>query len=302
MDLAIETHNLRYRFGNGPDLLQDLHLQVPLGSIYGFLGPNGAGKTTTMRVLLGLLPDYRGKVEILGQSLESQRITILKQLGSLIEMPSLYAHLSAKDNLKVWQWVYRCADSRLSEVLELVGLGNTGSKPAGNFSLGMQQRLGLAVALLHQPTLLVLDEPINGLDPEGIVDIRKMLIHINQAYQTTILISSHLLAEMERLAQVVGIIQQGQLRFQGRMEDLVHHRQRQQTVYFQTSDNAKAAALASTHGYLSEVLEGGLSVSLSEKAQTAALIRLWLDSELDVFEARPLASDLEDIFLTLIQP
>lgn len=302
MQLALETHDLRYRFGSGPDLLKGLNLRVPKGSIYGFLGPNGAGKTTTMRVLIGLLPDYRGKVEILGQSLEDQRLPILKRLGSLIEMPSLYSHLSAKDNLKVWQWVYGCSDNRLPEVLELVGLGHAGGKPAGKFSLGMQQRLGLAVALLHQPPLLVLDEPINGLDPEGIVDIRKMLIHINQAYETTILISSHLLAEMEKLAQVVGIIQQGQLRFEGKMEDLVQRRGRQQLVLFQTSDNAKAAELSLAAGYSPELHENGLTITVLHKEQTGSLIRLWTEGQVDVYEARPLASDLEDIFLTLIQP
>ena len=159
---VIQTTNLNFSFSNGAKTLQDVHLFVPKGSVYGFLGPNGAGKTTTLRLLLGLLKNQQGRLEIFGKEFAAYRIEILKRLGSLIEQPSLYLHLTAKENLDIYRLIYKVDKNRINEVLKLVGLEYTGKKKAKQFSLGMKQRLSIAIALLHQPELLILDEPTNG--------------------------------------------------------------------------------------------------------------------------------------------
>ncbi|HEX4384691.1 MAG TPA: ATP-binding cassette domain-containing protein, partial [Myxococcales bacterium] len=174
--LAIETTGLTHSFSRGP-ALEDVCLSVPEGSIYGFLGPNGAGKTTALRLVLGLLRLQQGSIRVFGAQLSRD---VLGRIGSSIESPSLYAHLTARENLAVWRTVYGCRVSRIDEALRLAGLGDTGKKRAGQFSLGMKQRLSIAVALLHEPRLLILDEPTNGLDPHGVAEIRELLLKLNR--------------------------------------------------------------------------------------------------------------------------
>src|SRR3954466_7414139 len=155
---CLETSDIHHRFANH-DVLSGVSMQVPTGSIYGFLGPNGAGKTTTLRLILGLLKSQRGEIHPFGKPFDRNRISILRNVGSLIESPSLYDHLSAAENLRLMQIVHGCAESRIAEVLELVGLGDTGKKRAKQFSLGMRQRLAIAAALLHRPAPIILDRP-----------------------------------------------------------------------------------------------------------------------------------------------
>ena len=209
----ITTSALDFSFSSGRKVLNDINLAVPKGSIYGFLGPNGAGKTTTLRLILGLIKSSGDKVKIFGQDLNKERIFILHRIGSLIEQPSLYLHLTARENLEVFRLSYGSDEKRIKEVLEIVGLSDTADKKARAFSLGMKQRLAIAIALLHDPELLILDEPSNGLDPNGIIEMRKLIIKLNQEFGKTILISSHLLTEMEKMATHLGIIHQG--RFKG---------------------------------------------------------------------------------------
>lgn len=200
-------------------MLNEVDLRVPAGSIYGFLGPNGAGKTTTLRLVLGLLNLQQGEIRIFGKPFAAHRIEILSRVGSLIESPSVYAQLTATENLRVLQKVYRCPEERIGRVLQLVGLTDTGNKKAAKFSLGMKQRLGIAIALLNDPALLILDEPTNGLDPEGIIEMRALFRQLQQQ-GVTILVSSHLLGEMEKLITHAGIIHKGRLLFQGTLEAL----------------------------------------------------------------------------------
>ncbi|HLZ88574.1 MAG TPA: ATP-binding cassette domain-containing protein [Puia sp.] len=216
---CLETAGLCHRFSAGVSVLNKIDLRVPEGSIYGFLGPNGAGKTTTLRLVLGLLKKQQGEISVFGKPFAPHRISILKKLGSMIESPSVYAQLTAAENLRVLQKIYRCPEERIPYVLQLTGLGDTGGKKAGQFSLGMKQRLGIAIALLHDPALLILDEPTNGLDPEGIIGMRELFRTLN-GQGVTILVSSHLLAEMEKLITHAGIIHKGQLLFQGTLEQL----------------------------------------------------------------------------------
>lgn len=216
---SLETIGLSHTYDR-TRVLDALELRVPEGSIYGFLGPNGAGKTTTLRLMLGLLKKQTGQIRVLGRPFEADRIGNLRRLGALIETPSLYASLTAVENLRVLQRIYRCPSTRIDEVLQLTGLADTGRKKAGKFSLGMKQRLAIAMALLHDPAMLILDEPTNGLDPEGIAAMRTLFRMLNQERGVTILISSHLLGEMEKLITHVGIIHKGRLLYQGQLENL----------------------------------------------------------------------------------
>lgn len=216
----IEISELSHQFSTDVKVLDSINFKVPAGSIYGFLGKNGAGKTTTMRLLLGLLTKQTGEVKVFGKEIAKHRLEILKRVGSLIESPSFYGHLSAKDNLRVLQKIFQCPKTRIDEVLEIVGLQHTNSKRVKQFSLGMKQRLSIAMSLLHNPELLVLDEPTNGLDPNGIIEMRGLLIKLNRERGTTILISSHLLSEMEKLITDVAIVEQGRVIFDGPFSDL----------------------------------------------------------------------------------
>src|SRR5882757_9048317 len=210
--MVIETSNLTFNFGD-QTVVKSLSLQVPEGSIYGFLGPNGAGKTTTIKLLLNLLKTQEGSISIFDLELQSNRIKILSQIGSLIEQPAIYLHLSGKENLMNRALLLQIPETRVDEMLTLVHLQDAAQKKAGQYSLGMKQRLGIALALLSDPKLLILDEPTNGLDPNGIIEIRELIIRLVQEHKKTVFISSHLLAEVERMATHVGIIDKGQMLF-----------------------------------------------------------------------------------------
>ena len=217
---SLETNGLSHQFSAGEPILHTVSLRVPEGSIYGFLGPNGAGKTTTLRLVLGLLKKQEGLISFFGRSFDAHRIAILRKIGSLIESPSVYAHLTAVENLTVFQKIYGCPRERIGIVLRETGLADTGRKKAGQFSLGMKQRLGIAIALLNDPGMLILDEPTNGLDPSGIIAMRELLKKFNQERGMTILVSSHLLSEVSKLVTHAGVISKGRLVFQGTMAEL----------------------------------------------------------------------------------
>jgi lantibiotic transport system ATP-binding protein len=219
-EFAIETRDLCYSFPGSGFVVDHINLKVPTGSIYGFLGPNGAGKTTTMRLLCGMLPGKYDNIFLLGQRLDQSMPAIFKDVGTLIETPSMYLNLSAYDNLKVVCTLRGLPFDNIDPTLELVGLAQTGRKSARAFSLGMKQRLGIAIAMLDDPKLMLLDEPVNGLDPTGIVEMRELLIRLKEERGVTIFISSHLLSEIEKTCDHIGIIHKGKLKFQGTMESL----------------------------------------------------------------------------------
>jgi ABC-type multidrug transport system ATPase subunit len=295
---CIQTHQLTHRFASGEVAVNALELQVPEGAVYGFLGPNGAGKTTTLRLLLGLLRKQEGDIAIFGDSLQSHRESILKQIGSLIESPSIYAHLSAKENLRVFQMLYDCSKSRIDAVLQQVGLANTGSKKVGKFSLGMKQRLSLAIALLHQPKLLILDEPSNGLDPNGMIEMREMIKHLNQQEGISMLVSSHILAEVEKMVTHLGVIHQGSLRFQGTAAELQALRH-QAGVRFEVSNTDALKA----HWHEPDVLftsSNSFEIENAAPHRIAEVNRMITRSDVDVYAIVPLKQDLESIFLHLI--
>jgi len=219
-EFIIQTQSLTFRYSKQRKVLDNVSLNIPKGSIYGFLGPNGAGKSTTMRLLTGILPQQDKSISMFGKPLHEQLPQVFEKVGSLVESPALYLHLSGYNNLKYIAKLRNVPLSRIDEILELVDLTKDAKRKAKQYSLGMKQRLAIAMALLDEPELLLLDEPVNGLDPNGIQDIRRLLVRLNKEKGVTIFVSSHLLAEIERMCTHVGIISKGKLRFEGSIEEL----------------------------------------------------------------------------------
>lgn len=215
----IETENLTKTYGDFT-AVSHLNLHIRKGSIYGFLGPNGAGKSTTMKMFLGLTHPTKGNFHINGKTYPSERVAILKEVGSFIEAPAFYGNLSGEENLEIIRKILGLPKSSVSDALELVGLTQHRKRLAKKYSLGMKQRLGLAGALIGRPPILILDEPTNGLDPVGIHEIRTLIKSLPRQYDCTVLVSSHLLPEVELMADDIGILNHGHLLFEGTMEEL----------------------------------------------------------------------------------
>ncbi len=220
MSLIVKTNNLTKSYGDNC-VVSGLEMIVREGSIYGFLGANGAGKSTTLKMLLGLVRPTLGEINIFGKNFNSQnRIDILKNVGSLIESPSYYGHLTARENLRIYSIMLGIPDKNIDEVLKTVRLNNQSNKKISSYSLGMKQRLGLASALLAFPKLLILDEPTNGLDPAGIQEMRELIRSLYKKYGMTVIVSSHLLSEVDLLAEDIGIISKGKMMYQGELNKL----------------------------------------------------------------------------------
>jgi len=297
--MVISTEGLSFNFGN-QQVVRSLSLQVPEGSIYGFLGPNGAGKTTTIKLLLNLLKTDQGSIHIFNKELQSNRISILSQIGSLIEQPAIYLHLSGRENLLNRALLLQVSEKRVDEMLELVHLTGAAHKKAGKYSLGMKQRLGIALALLSDPKLLILDEPTNGLDPNGIIEVRELLIRLVTQHKKTVFVSSHLLAEIERMATHVGIIHRGEMLFQGSIKDLETISQPQ--VQVELDSTVDAANLLKKRGYLvTDVNDNHLSVPFMSKEQMGEINSLLNQNEYTVYSIRKVHKDLEKLFLDITQ-
>lgn len=299
-NVVIETNHLDYAFQKGQPILHDINLHVPRGSIYGFLGPNGAGKTTTLRLLLGLLQNEQASIRLFGQEMASSRIDILRRTGSLIEQPSLYLHLTGKENLEVFRRSYECAKSRIGEVLRITGLSDAAQKKAKAYSLGMKQRLAIAIALLHDPELLIMDEPTNGLDPNGIIEIRELIRELNSQQGKTVLVSSHLLAEVEKVATHVGIIHHGQLLFQGTIAELQTLQFRHSLVEIEVDDVAKTEQILA-HRFTVIPQQGHtVHISHSEPGEAALINQMLVNGGVGVSRIRVVGNDLEELFLQII--
>lgn len=215
----IETTNLSKTY-SGFTAVSNINLHIPKGTVYGFLGPNGAGKSTTMKMFLGLTKPTSGNFHINGKKYPENRVSILKETGSFIEAPAFYGNLTGKENLEIIQKILGLPKSAVSEALELVGLTEFKNRLARKYSLGMKQRLGLAGALIGKPPILILDEPTNGLDPVGIHEIRTLIRSLPEQYDCTVLVSSHLLSEVELMADNIGILNHGHLLFEGSLAEL----------------------------------------------------------------------------------
>ena len=219
MEYIITTEKLTKKYKNFTSV-NKVSLHIKKGSIYGFLGPNGAGKSTTMKMLLGLTAPTSGSFQIDGKQFPNDRLTILKRIGSFIEAPSFYANLTGRENLDIIRRILGLPQNAVEEALDLVGLSQFGDRLAKKYSLGMKQRLGLAGALLGRPPILILDEPTNGLDPSGIHEIRNLIKSLPTFYDCTVLISSHMLSEIELIADDIGILNHGRMLFEGSLDDL----------------------------------------------------------------------------------
>lgn len=297
---CVETRHLSHSFSSHAAVLKDISLQVPAGSIYGFLGPNGAGKTTTLRILLGLVKKQKGEIFIFDKSLEKHRISILKNIGSLIETPSLYGHLTAMENLQLMQGIYQCPKQRIAEVLQTVGLSGTATKKVSRFSLGMKQRLSIAVSLLHRPSLLILDEPTNGLDPNGIIEIRDLLKRMNEEEGISVIISSHLLSEIEKLVTCVGIISKGSMVFQGRLDDLISKQHQSSRLIIHTNDNNRCREILQSMQLTATAENEKIILPIPSRDIIANLNRQLVNHGIAVYEMSPVNKDLETIFMELI--
>jgi ABC-type multidrug transport system ATPase subunit len=294
--MVIQTQGLSFSFGN-QQVVKSLSLQVPAGSIYGFLGPNGAGKTTTIKMLLNLLQTGEGSIHIFGQELQTNRISILSQIGSLIEQPAIYHHLTGKENLMNRALLLQVDEKRVDEMLKLVQLTNAANKKAGQYSLGMKQRLGIALALLNDPKLLILDEPTNGLDPNGIIEIRELLMKLVGSGKT-VFISSHLLAEIEKMATHVGIINNGELMFQGTIHDLQNISQ--PLINIETDNTVDAANLLKRHNFtVTDIDNDHLYVPFTSKQQVGEINTLLVQNNITVFGINKQHKDLEKLFLDI---
>jgi ABC-type multidrug transport system ATPase subunit len=297
--MVISTEGLSFNFGN-QQVVKSLSLQVPKGSMYGFLGPNGAGKTTTIKLLLNLLKTDQGSIHIFDKELQSNRVAILSEIGSLIEQPAIYLHLSGKENLMNRALLLQVSEQRVDEMLALVHLKDAAQKKAGKYSLGMKQRLGIALALLSDPKLLILDEPTNGLDPNGIIEVRELLIRLVTQHNKTVFISSHLLAEVERMATHVGIIDKGELLFQGSIKDLEAISQPQ--VQVELENTVDAANFLKKHGFnVIDISDNSLSVPYTSKTQMGEINTLLNKNGYMVYSIHKIHKDLEKLFLDITQ-
>lgn len=294
--LIIETCDLTYHFAD-QKVLDSLSLQVPEGCIYGFLGPNGAGKTTTIKILLNLLHSGRKNVFLFGRELSASRIAILSRIGSLIEQPAIYQHLTGKENLVNRAQLLGVSSSRVNEMLKLVDLEESKNKNAGKYSLGMKQRLGIALALLPDPELLILDEPTNGLDPNGIIEVRKLLQKLTREQGKTVFVSSHLLSEIEKMADYVGIINHGKLLFQGPIQEL--RSLNASHVSIQVDDMVAAANTLLKNGYQADLLEETIQLPFSSKEQMGHINNLLVNQGYTVFSLSQTKHDLEKLFLAI---
>ena len=229
MKEIVRTNGLTKKYGDHLSV-NNLDMTVKEGTIYGFLGPNGAGKSTTLKMLLGLAHPTKGEIDIFGKRVTSKnRIEILRDIGSLIETPSYYGHLTARENLKICQPLLDVPPANIDEVLKIVRLDRQQSKKVSAFSLGMKQRLGLASALLSFPKLLILDEPTNGLDPAGIQEMRELIRSLPEKYGMTVIVSSHLLSEIDMIVDDIGIIANGKMMYQGTLS-LLHETDKTKTL------------------------------------------------------------------------
>lgn len=297
MQTVIETKGLCKTYGK--QLAVDhVALQVPKGCVYGFIGPNGAGKSTTMKMLLGLIHPSAGQVFLLGKELTSHnRLTLLRQTGSLIESPSGYLHLTARENLQIVADLKGISHRDIARVLEIVHLTQDRDRKVGQFSLGMKQRLGIAMALLGSPKLLILDEPTNGLDPAGIQEMRALIADMPAATGATVLISSHLLGEMEQMVEQVGIIHHGRMLFEGPLHELQQHSRGDLSI--RLLHPQKGLAILQANGISVRQKEDVLTLPPLRDEPLAGLVQALADGGAGVVELNRHTKSLEEIFLSL---
>lgn len=278
--------------------VRDLDLKAPEGIVYGFLGPNGAGKTTTMKMILGLARPTAGSIRVFGKEVNSRnRLSILADTGSLIESPSYYGHLTGEENLRILCTLKNVPDQEIDRVLQIVRLENQRHKKVGQYSMGMKQRLGLAGALLGRPRLLILDEPTNGLDPAGIQEMRELICSLPQQYGMTVMVSSHLLSEMDQMATHIGIISRGELVFQDSLSTL--HERSKSSIAVRTLDNEAACQILCGLGIPCRMQDRCVVLPELPDSDLAGYISLLSEHRVGIVRIEEQRESLEDLFLQL---
>lgn len=296
MEYIVETKNLTKQFGR-EQAVTGLDIKIPKGEIYGFLGPNGAGKTTTIRMLLGLMKPTNGSIQIFNKDLNKDKKVILQKVGSLVENPSYYPHLTAYENLEAIRKIVGAKKTRIAEVLEIVRLTEAANKKVKGYSLGMKQRLGIAAALLNQPELLILDEPTNGLDPSGIIEMRNLIKRLPAEYGMTVLISSHLLSEIDQMATTVGIVSKGKMIFQDSIEVLRQQAQQKILLRVSKSDHAWRSLLA--RGIQAEYKDEKILLYERSEENIAKIVHMLVQDGFSIYRVEEEKRSLEDIFLKM---
>lgn len=295
-DYMIETHNLTKKYGDQTSV-SDLNIHVKKGRIYGLLGRNGAGKTTTMKMLLGLTEPTSGSVRIFGKPIQGNEKKILPRVGCLIESPGFYPNLTATENLRIFARLRGLDDTKcIKGALELVNLPYKDKKLFSQYSLGMKQRLAIALAVMHDPAVLILDEPINGLDPIGIAEVRSFIRELCDLRGKTILISSHILSEISLLADDIGIIDHGVLLEEESLEEL--EQKNRHHIHFTVSDSRKAAGLLETvfHTKIFKITDKNNIQLMEVNLPIASITRCFVENGLEVSEAHLCEDTLEDYF------
>lgn len=301
MDKAIDLENVCFRYSPKQQILSNISLSVPRGSIYVFLGPNGAGKSTTIRIVMGLLKATSGKVSVLGSNFIDNRCSILSKIGSLIDAPTFYDHLTAIDNLKIICIVRGINLNEIKPTLELVGLSASSRLKVCEFSLGMKQRLALAMALISRPELLILDEPSNGLDPNGIIEIRELLIKINKTTGTTIFVSSHILAEVEKLCSHICVINNGYSVFEGNLTELQQQFGAENKAWFKLNTTSSISQLNCNSIIEVDHSLSRVAIPYNSDKDISSFTRLLLDNKLEVYEVTKELKSLEDLYMKLVK-
>ncbi|MEM6377757.1 MAG: ABC transporter ATP-binding protein, partial [Bacteroidota bacterium] len=294
----ISIQDLVFGYSKKNPILKNLNLSVPQAAIYGFLGANGAGKSTTIRNILGLLNPTSGRVELFGKRMDTHRRAVLSKIGSLIEAPSIYLHLSGQDNLLL-ACKYRGIDStKIGATLEMVGLSEHGKKLSKTYSTGMRQRLGLAIALLSDPELLVLDEPTSGLDPNGIKIFRDILIGLQQRGKT-IFLSSHLLTEIEKIVSHVGILKDGSMVFDGTMKELNRLKDKNLIVRLVASDVQKIKDIIG-ESYPTNIIDNeNVEIQLDNRENLPGITEQLIEKGIGIYEVNFQKNNLEELFMNI---
>ena len=296
-DFVVTTDGLTRTY-NGVNAVDNVSMRVPTGGIYGFLGPNGAGKSTTMKLLLGLTSPTSGRMSILGRPVGPRTPLPPGTIGSLIEGPSYYPSLTGRENLAMVASYLRLPDSRVDHALATVDLAGQDRKLVKQYSLGMKQRLGLAMALLADPPLMLLDEPTNGLDPAGVAEIRELIVALARQEGVTVIVSSHILSEIEQMADTVGIICAGRLCYQGPLSGL----QEEGVIDITVSDPDAVHALLASQGIRHQVAHGVVRTPMLPDDVVGHLITCIVTSGTTVYRVQTVRRTLEQAFLELTEP
>jgi len=298
-DKIIEVNSLSKVFKE-LKAVNNLSLNVYKGDVFGFLGPNGAGKSTTIRMLLSLIKPTEGSIKLFGKSLKENRIEILKSVGAIVEKPDFYGYLSAYKNLEILGKLSgkEISKNRIMEVLELVGLSKRYKSKVKTFSHGMKQRLGIGQALLHDPELIILDEPTTGLDPQGMKEIRDLIIHLSKDKNKTIFLSSHILYEVELVANRMIIINKGTAKVEGKVQDLINAKKLKVTFEVDDEEKTKEIIAHSTWGSKLDTIAKNVFIFLLDNNEISSLNKYLVENGIAVNAVIPTRS-LEDYFLKI---